>query len=70
MIDTVRKALIILDIIFLAIAAFGLYISLNSIIENFVNYEYAPVYQAILNAAILILALYLLKRALDRSGKP
>ncbi|WP_456327709.1 hypothetical protein, partial [Archaeoglobus sp.] len=60
MLETVRKALIALTIIVLAVAVFGLYLSLNAIIDIFIGYKYAPIYKALMNLAVVVLAIYVL----------
>lgn len=61
MLETVRKVLIALTLIVLAVAVFGLYMSINTIIDMFIYYKYAPIYKALMNIAIIVLAIYVLK---------
>ena len=61
MFEAVKKALTILTIIVLAVAVFGLYTSLNAIIDMFIYYKYAPIYKALMNVATIVLAIYFLK---------
>lgn len=61
MFETVKKALTILTLIVLAVAVFGLYMSLNAIIDMFIYYKYAPIYKALMNVAVIVLAVYVLK---------
>ncbi|ADB58131.1 hypothetical protein [Archaeoglobus profundus] len=70
MLETVRKALIVLTIIVLAVAVFGLYLSLNAIIDIFIGYKYAPIYKALMNLAVVILAIYVLKLLLENEHRP
>ncbi len=61
MLEAVRKALTVLTLIVLAVAVFGLYVSLNAIIDTFIYYKYAPIYKALMNLAVIVLAVYVLK---------
>ncbi len=61
MLEAVRKVLIALTLIVLAVAVFGLYMSINTIIDMFIYYKYAPIYKALMNIAIIVLAIYVLK---------
>lgn len=61
MFEAVKKALTILTVIVLAVAVFGLYMSLNAVIDMFIYYKYAPIYKALMNLAVIVLAVYFLK---------
>ena len=70
MLEAVRKALIVLTIIVLAVAVFGLYLSLNAVIDVFIGYKYAPIYKALMNLSVVILAIYVLKLLLEYEHSP
>ncbi len=56
-----KKGLFILVNIFIVLAAFGLYFSVNNIIDRWVEYQYIPVVQTIYYIAVIVLGLYLMK---------
>jgi hypothetical protein len=56
-----KKGLFILVGIFIVLAAFGLYFSINSIIDRWVEFQYAPLVQTVYYIAIIALGLYLMK---------
>ena len=58
--EVVKKALLAITIILIAIAILGLYISLNQLIDVWVSYKYAPLYRILLNSAVLLIAAYFL----------
>ncbi len=58
--DTLKKVFIAVAVILLLISIFGLYTSLNELISIWIGYKFAPVYRALLNLAVLILAIYVL----------
>ncbi|AEA47861.1 hypothetical protein [Archaeoglobus veneficus] len=58
--DILRKVLIAFVVIMLAVATWGLYTSLNDLIRIWIGYKYAPLYRALLNLAVLAIAIYLL----------
>ncbi len=55
-----RKGLFILISIFIVLAAFGLYFSVNSIIDTWVEDQYVPVVQTIYYIAVIALGIYLM----------
>jgi len=59
--DVVKKVLIIITLVVLIVSVAGLYMALNAVIDIFIGYKYAPIYKVLLNLAILILAVYVLK---------
>jgi hypothetical protein len=56
-----KKGLFILLNIFIVLAAFGLYFSINGIIEMWIEYQYVPVVQSIYYIAVIAISLYLMK---------
>lgn len=56
-----KKGLFILVNIFIVLAAFGLYFSVNSIIDRWIEYQYIPLVQSIYYIAIIALGLYIMK---------
>ena len=56
-----KKGLYILVGIFIVLASFGLYFSINSFIDRWVEYEYVPLAQTVYYIAIIALGLYLMK---------
>jgi len=56
-----KKGLFILVNIFIVLAAFGLYFSVNDIIDRWVEYQYVPLVQTIYYVAVIALGLYLMK---------
>jgi len=58
--DVLKKIFIALTVILLIFSVWGLYSSLNELIYMWIGYKYAPIYRALLNLAILILAIYVL----------
>jgi len=64
--EVVKKVLIVVVLLLLITSIFGLYLALNDTISHWVGYKYAPVYRVLLNAAILVLSLYVLTLLLKR----
>jgi len=58
--DALIKIFIAITVIFLIFSVWGLYMSLNDLINLWIGYKYAPVYRALLNLAVLILAIYVI----------
>ncbi|HID43939.1 MAG TPA: hypothetical protein EYP30_09270 [Archaeoglobaceae archaeon] len=58
--DLLRNAFTVIAVIFLVISAWGLYSSLNELIRIWIDYKYAPVYRALLNLSVVILAIYII----------
>lgn len=56
-----KKGLFILVGIFVVLAAFGLYFSVNNIIDMWVEDQYVPVVQTIYYIAVIALGIYLMK---------
>ncbi len=59
--ELLRKVLVGITTLFLVISVWRLYSSLNSVITIWVGGRWVPVYFAMLNLAVAILALYVLK---------
>ncbi len=59
-----RIGLFILIGVFIALSTFGLYFSINNIIDMWVEDQYVPLAQAIYYIAIISLGLYLMDRYL------
>lgn len=56
--DVLRKVLVAFAVIMLVVATWGLYSSLNDLIRIWIGYKYAPLYKALLNLAVIAIALY------------
>ena len=56
-----RKGLFILVAAFIVLAAFGLYFSVNDIIDTWVVEQYVPFVQTVYYFAVIVLCLYLTK---------
>ncbi len=56
-----KKGLFILLSIFIVLAAFGLYFSVNGIIEMWIEYQYVPVVQTVYYIVVIAVSLYLMK---------
>lgn len=66
--ETVRKILIGVTVLILTISVFGLYIALSGVIGIWIPPKYSPIYHALMNLAVLIIAIYVLN-VLVRKGK-
>jgi hypothetical protein len=64
--DVLIKIFIAITVIFLIFSVWGLYTSLNDLINLWIGYKYAPVYRALLNLAVLILAIYVINLLVKR----
>lgn len=58
--DVIRKIFIAISLILLVISVIGLYTALNEVISVWIGYKYASIYRALLNAAILVMSVYIL----------
>jgi len=58
--DALRKIFVAIALIMLIVATWGLYSSLNDLIRIWIGYKYAPLYRALLNLAVLAIAIYVL----------
>jgi hypothetical protein len=56
-----KKGLFVLVNIFIVLAAFGLYYSVNDIIDRWVEYQYVPLVQTFYYIGVIALGLYLMK---------
>jgi hypothetical protein len=56
-----KKGLFVLVNVFIVLAAFGLYFSVNDIIDRWVEYQYVPLVQTVYYVAVIALGLYLMK---------
>ncbi len=65
----IRKILIIIALVMLIISISGLYMALNAVIDIWLGYKYSPIYKALLNLAVLILSIYVLKLLLSHEHK-
>lgn len=64
--DVVRKIFIAISLILLIVSIFGLYMALNEAISVWIGYKYASIYRALLNAAVLVLSVYVLTLLLKK----
>ncbi len=58
--EVIRKIFIVLSLALLILSIAGLYMALNELISIWIGYKYAPIYRALLNLAVLVLAIYTL----------
>ncbi len=58
--EIIRKIFIVLSLALLILSIAGLYMALNELISIWIGYKYAPIYRALLNLAVLVLAIYTL----------
>lgn len=56
-----KKGLFVLVSVFIVMAAFGLYFSVNNIIDMWVEDQYVPMVQTIYYIAVIALGIYLMK---------
>lgn len=66
--EVLRKIFLGIAVIFLILSAWGVYSALNDFIHIWIGYKFAPVYKALLNLAVLILAIYVIN-LLVKGGK-
>lgn len=65
--EVLRKGLMMVAALFLIFAAWGVYSSVNRLVEIWVDYRYAPLFQLFFNIGVGVVALYGLTRlARDR----
>lgn len=64
--EIIRKLLVVIVLVLLVVSVWGLYASLNHLIDVWIGYRYAPIYKSLLNLAVLILAIYVLNILLRR----
>ncbi len=58
--DILKKIFLGIAVVFLILSAWGVYSSLNDVIRIWIGYRFAPIYKALLNLAVLILAIYVI----------
>lgn len=58
--DILKKIFLGIAVVFLILSAWGVYSALNDFIHIWIGYKLAPVYKALLNLAVLILAIYVI----------
>jgi|GEM_PF-1276195 hypothetical protein len=58
--DILKKIFLGIAVVFLILSAWGVYSALNDVIRLWIGYKLAPVYKALLNLAVLILAIYII----------
>ena len=58
--DILKKIFLGIAMVFLILSAWGVYSALNDVIRIWINYKLAPIYKALLNLAVLILAIYVI----------
>ncbi len=64
--EAVRKILLAILFFTLIVSLAGLYISANILIDVWAGTKYSPVYKVLLNAAMLLIAVYLIQRLIIR----
>lgn len=52
---------IAIAVVLLIVSVWNLYLSLGNLISIWVGHKYAPIYRALLNLAVVILAIYTIK---------
>ncbi len=62
--DLFYLGIFLIAMLFAVIAVFGLYGSINSLIGNWFNYRYQPVFSALFNLSILAVCVYLIRERL------
>lgn len=58
--ELINYILIGVTIIMLVISVFGLYIALSGVVGIWIPPKYSPLYHALMNLAVLIIAIYML----------
>ncbi len=64
--EAVRKLLLAILFFALIVSLVGLYISANILVDVWAGAKYSPVYKVLMNAAMLIIAVYLIQRLIIR----
>lgn len=59
--DLLKNVGILIAVVLLIISVWNLYLSLGNLISIWVGNKYAPLYRALLNLAVVILAIYTIK---------
>jgi len=65
--DLLRKIFVAIALIFLVIAAWGLYSSLNDFVRVWVDYMFVPIYKALINSVVLIISIYVISLFVKKS---
>lgn len=65
--DLLRKVFVAIALIFLVIAAWGLYSSLNDFVRVWVDYMFVPIYKALINSVVLIISIYVISLFVKKS---
>ncbi len=65
--DLLRKIFVAIALIFLVIAAWGLYSSLNDFVRVWVDYKFVPIYKALINSVVLIISIYVISLFVKKS---
>lgn len=65
--DLLRKIFVAIALIFLVIAAWGLYSSLNDFVRVWVDYKFVPIYEALINSVVLVIAIYVISLFVKKS---
>lgn len=65
--DLLRKVFVAITLIFLVIAAWGLYSSLNDFVRVWVDYKFVPIYKALINSVVLIISIYVISLFVKKS---
>ena len=60
--ETVRKILLAILFFALVVSLVGLYVSANVMIDVWAGQKYSPVYKVLMNAAMLLIVIYLIQR--------
>ncbi len=56
-----KKGVFLIAMLFLLIAAFQLYFSIENIINIWFEYQYAPIFSAVYNFLVLLVSLYIIR---------
>ncbi|AGK60846.1 hypothetical protein Asulf_00837 [Archaeoglobus sulfaticallidus PM70-1] len=64
--DVLRRVFIAFVVLMLMIAVWGLYSSINDLIQIWVDYKYAPLYRTLLNLGVLVITIYVLNLLVRR----
>ena len=67
--DILKKILLGIAVVFVILSAWGVYSALNDFIRIWIGYKFAPIYKALLNLAVLILALYVINLLVRGRGE-
>lgn len=59
--ENFKKGIFLISMLFLLVATFQLYFSIERIIEIWFEYQYIPIFRAVYNFIVLIASLYIIK---------